>query len=196
MMDSTTQQATTIIDELLTTTTLSSLTSESFKPTTMNSEVKTTSWLADISTASTTKDIILTSPELKESNASDYLSRMRRAIQFDDILEPGACLQGCKTAFWTFSIASMIINWVGSSGRIGNLLVNYRSVSTEDKSFAQGLSLMLVSLFALIPGPIIFGRIIDSTCLKWTQTCSGNGNCQLYDQASFRYLVNSFAVCK
>ncbi|KAM7352129.1 organic anion transporting polypeptide 33Ea [Cochliomyia hominivorax] len=122
------------------------------------------------------------------------ISRTRRSLdEMTNVLKPGVCLKGCNIAFWTFSIASMIVNWFGSSGRIGNLLVNYRSVSTEDKSFAQGLSLMMVSLFALIPGPIIFGRLIDSTCLKWTKTCNGNGNCQIYDQTAFRYLVNTVA---
>ncbi|XP_055837514.1 solute carrier organic anion transporter family member 74D [Episyrphus balteatus] len=111
-----------------------------------------------------------------------------------DVLTPGACLKGCETAFWTFAIAAMTINWFASSGRIGNILVNYRAVAVEDKSFAQGLGLMLLSLFALIPGPIIFGRIIDSTCLVWTMQCGQNGNCQLYDQERFRYMVNLSAV--
>ena len=36
----------------------------------------------------------------------------------------------------------------------------FRCVATKDKSFAQGLSLVLVSLLAFIPGPIIYGAII------------------------------------
>ncbi|XP_030380437.1 solute carrier organic anion transporter family member 74D [Scaptodrosophila lebanonensis] len=119
----------------------------------------------------------------------DFLSRSKRAFA-DSIIRPGVCMEGCNAAFWAFSITSMIVNWFGSSGRIGNVLVNYRAVSQQDKSFAQGLALMMISLFALIPGPIIFGRIIDSSCLVWTKTCNGNGNCQLYDQARFRYSVN------
>ncbi|XP_030564962.1 solute carrier organic anion transporter family member 2A1 [Drosophila novamexicana] len=129
------------------------------------------------------------STELQE----DLLTRSKRAVA-DLILRPGVCMDGCNVAFWTFSITSIIVNWFGSSGRIGNVLVNYRTVSPEDKSFAQGLALMMISLFALIPGPIIFGRIIDSTCLVWTKTCHGNGNCQLYDQTRFRYSVN-FLSC-
>lgn len=125
----------------------------------------------------------------------DLVSRSRRAVE-DLVLRPGICMEGCSTAFWTFSITSMIVNWFGSSGRIGNVLVNYRAVSPEDKSFAQGLALMMISLFALIPGPIIFGRIIDSTCLVWTQTCNGTGNCQLHDQTKFRYSVNFLSVRK
>ncbi|XP_017464094.1 PREDICTED: solute carrier organic anion transporter family member 4C1 isoform X2 [Rhagoletis zephyria] len=127
--------------------------------------------------------------------ANNILSRAHRSVDaLTEILTPGVCLKGCSVAFYSFTIASMIVNWFGSSGRIGNLLVNYRSVSTQDKSFAQGLSLMMISLFALIPGPIIFGRIIDSTCLVWTETCNGRGNCQLYEQTKFRYYVNILAL--
>lgn len=54
----------------------------------------------------------------------------------------------------------------------------------------------MISLFALIPGPIIYGRIIDSTCLVWTEECGKRGNCQLYDQKLFRYYINITALCK
>ncbi|CAO1337195.1 unnamed protein product [Diamesa serratosioi] len=108
---------------------------------------------------------------------------------------PGACMKGCAAGFFTFAIVSSVINCFGASGRIGNLLVNYRCVSTQDKSITQGLALMLVSLFALIPGPILYGRLIDSTCLVWTEKCSGSrGNCQLYDQRAFRYIINLTAL--
>lgn len=136
----------------------------------------------------TTEEILL---------ASSSSSRTRRSLNvLTNVLKPGICLKGCNTVFWIFTIVSMVLNWFGSSGRIGNILVNYRAVATEDKSFAQGLMLMMISLFGLIPGPIIFGRIIDSTCLKWTKTCTGNGNCQLYDQEAFRVTINSVACCK
>uniref|UniRef100_A0A1Q3FNY0 Solute carrier organic anion transporter family member n=1 Tax=Culex tarsalis TaxID=7177 RepID=A0A1Q3FNY0_CULTA len=109
-------------------------------------------------------------------------------------LIPGACLKGCAVGFYLFSIISSIINCFGASGRIGNLLVNYRCVAKEDKSFTQGLILMMISLFALIPGPILYGRIIDSTCLVWTEECGKRGNCQLYDQRLFRYYINLTAL--
>lgn len=145
-------------------------------------------------------DIIMDNvPLLSDDNSvelvDDLLRLSRRAVA-DLVLRPGVCMKGCDTVFWIFSITSIIVNWFGSSGRIGNVLVNYRTVAPEDKSFAQGLALMMISLFALIPGPIIFGRIIDSTCLIWTKTCHGNGNCQLYDQTKFRYSINFLSCCK
>lgn len=69
----------------------------------------------------------------------------------------------------------------------------------RDKAFSQGLALTVVSLFALIPGPVIFGRIIDSTCVIWGQKCGQRGNCQLYDKDLFRYYINvtsfAFTAC-
>ncbi|KAH8338694.1 hypothetical protein KR074_003486 [Drosophila pseudoananassae] len=123
----------------------------------------------------------------------DPISRKKRAAP-EEVVRPGICTKNCSWSFWVFSITSMVINWFGSSGRVGNVLVNYRAVAHEDKSFAQGLALMMISLFALIPGPIMFGRLIDSTCLVWSQTCNGSGNCQLYDQTRFRYSLN-FLSC-
>lgn len=108
-------------------------------------------------------------------------------------LKMGACLEDCRLVYWTFAIFIMVINWLNSSGRIGNILVNYRVVDIAQKPLAQGLALMFVSLFALIPGPILFGAIMDATCLVWSETCSRRGYCQLYDQERFRYWVNSTA---
>ncbi|KAH8234036.1 hypothetical protein KR032_011389 [Drosophila birchii] len=145
----------------------------------------------------TTADYLLSGVPLLNAEGDfdedKVLSRSRRSAP-DQVLRPGICTQNCNWSFWVFSITSMVVNWFGSSGRVGNVLVNYRAVAHEDKSFAQGLALMMISLFALIPGPIMFGRLIDSTCLVWTKTCNGNGNCQLYDQTRFRYSLN-FLSC-
>lgn len=55
-------------------------------------------------------------------------SRKRRDIDSKDwgVMLSGACLQGCAFGFYAFTVVSGIINVFGSSGRIGNLLVNYR----------------------------------------------------------------------
>lgn len=68
-----------------------------------------------------------------------------------------------------------------------------RAVEPRDKAFSQGLALFLASLFALIPGPIIFGRLIDNACLVWNFKCGRQGNCQLYDPIKFRYYLHSIS---
>jgi hypothetical protein len=109
-------------------------------------------------------------------------------------LIPGACVKGCAVGFFLFTGVAALINCLGSSARIGNVLVNYRCVEYRDKSFTQGIILTLVSLFGFIPGPILYGKIIDTTCLVWTENCGKQGDCQLYDQAKFRYYINATAV--
>lgn len=70
-----------------------------------------------------------------------------------------------------------------------------RAVEVRDKALTHGMGLTLMSFFALIPGPILFGRIIDSTCKIWTEKCGERGNCLLYDQDQFRYWVNLVSAC-
>lgn len=53
---------------------------------------------------------------------------------------------------------------------------------------------MLFSLFALIPGPIIYGIVIDNTCLAWSNKCGVRGNCQLYDKTKFRLYINVLSI--
>jgi hypothetical protein len=40
-----------------------------------------------------------------------------------------------------------------------------RCVDPQDKAFAQGLALVLISLFSFIPGPIMFGALIGKKYL-------------------------------
>lgn len=140
---------------------------------------------------SITEDVDPQNENDDEEAKNSTKQRRKRESEIWGKLIPGACLKGCSFGFFAFAIVSSIINCLGVSARIGNLLVNYRCVSKQDKSVTQGLILMLISLFALIPGPIMYGKIIDSTCLVWTEQCSGSrGNCQLYDQRKFRYYIN------
>lgn len=103
----------------------------------------------------------------------------------------GACGANCDFSFIMFIVITCTMHGLGSSGKIGNVLVNYRAVRTEDKSFAQGLSLLMVSLFALIPGPIIYGAMLDETCLIWDESCGRKGNCWFYDKDKMRLYLNS-----
>jgi hypothetical protein len=61
-------------------------------------------------------------------------------------------------------------------------------VSEEERSFALGMQFVIFRLFGYIPAPILFGNLIDSTCLLWKSTCgSKGGRCLLYDIEQFRY---------
>jgi len=48
----------------------------------------------------------------------------------------------------------------------------------------------------LIPGPVIFGALVDSSCILWQRICSTDtrGSCLLYDTASFRLLTHGVTL--
>ncbi|XP_059613445.1 solute carrier organic anion transporter family member 74D [Phlebotomus argentipes] len=138
-------------------------------------------------------------PGTETTPPDETISARRRRSTLDATVEtmttiPGACMAGCTQAFILFSLVSSITNFLGATGKIGNVLVNYRAVSVEDKSFTQGLALMMFSLFGLIPGPILYGWIIDQTCMVWNYRCETIGNCQMYNQRDFRVYVNATAI--
>ena len=45
-----------------------------------------------------------------------------------------------------------------------------------------------------MPGPIIFGAIIDGTCKLWKYSCGERLSCQLYDIIKFRVAIISFGM--
>lgn len=73
------------------------------------------------------------------------------------------------------------IKLIGASGRATNFLVGVRCVEEKDKTVAMGFGLMFMALFAFIPSPIFFGILLDKSCIVWGKTCTGTGNCWLYD---------------
>jgi len=86
---------------------------------------------------------------------------------------------------------------LSSIGRVSNVIIGFRCVPPEDKSFAIGLGYLLVSLFAFIPAPIAFGAVIDKACILWrTDKCGERGNCWIYDPEKLRlYLHGLTALC-
>ena len=46
-----------------------------------------------------------------------------------------------------------------------------------------------------VPAPVIYGTIIDSTCLIWQETCDGGqGACQLYKTSTLRHLLHGVTL--
>ncbi len=43
-----------------------------------------------------------------------------------------------------------------------------------------------LSFLGWVPGPMIFGYLVDSACLLWEKTCSGTGECLFYDNNTLR----------
>ncbi|XP_077302621.1 solute carrier organic anion transporter family member 74D-like [Arctopsyche grandis] len=98
----------------------------------------------------------------------------------------GPCETDCQFQFYFFIAIKCITKMFGAMGRITFFLMALRCVEERDKSLSIALSMGAVALFALIPSPIFFGYIIDSTCLIWGKTCNGTGNCWLFNASLLR----------
>ncbi|BFZ11250.1 hypothetical protein BsWGS_14289 [Bradybaena similaris] len=75
-----------------------------------------------------------------------------------------------------------------------SFIVSVRSVKEVDKPLAIGFSAFASTLLGWFPGPVIFGNLIDTTCLLWKKTCTSVGACTLYDIELFRFRFHGLIV--
>ncbi|ESO98534.1 hypothetical protein LOTGIDRAFT_174219 [Lottia gigantea] len=69
-----------------------------------------------------------------------------------------------------------------------------RSVDEDEMSMAIGLAEFFNSILAWLPGPIVFGKLVDRVCMIWDSSCNSVGNCVLYSLPDFRYVFNGL-IC-
>lgn len=46
-----------------------------------------------------------------------------------------------------------------------------------------------------IPGPLVFGQILDSVCLVWQEKCDEKGSCWIYDTALMGQYFYILVLC-
>ncbi|KAK0087850.1 hypothetical protein PV325_013940 [Microctonus aethiopoides] len=61
------------------------------------------------------------------------------------------------------------------------LAATLRVIREDQRSFALGIQWIKVRLLGTIPAPMIFGALIDDTCILWHETCERSGACLVYD---------------
>ncbi|KAM5330367.1 solute carrier organic anion transporter family member 4C1 isoform 1-T1 [Glossophaga mutica] len=73
-----------------------------------------------------------------------------------------------------------------------------RCVNQRQRSLALGVQFMVLRLLGSIPGPIIFGVAIDSTCVLWDiNECGIKGACWIYDNIKMAHMLVAISVtCK
>ncbi|XP_033109637.1 solute carrier organic anion transporter family member 4A1-like [Anneissia japonica] len=74
-----------------------------------------------------------------------------------------------------------------------------RCVPHSQRSFGLGLQSLLWRAFGSVPGPVIFGAVIDKTCILWEDSCGSQGSCWLYSNRMFSryslYIGLAVKVC-
>ncbi|KAJ6223460.1 hypothetical protein RDWZM_002005 [Blomia tropicalis] len=127
--------------------------------------------------------------KLGKFNDCSCLASSGSHLQTETWATNGWCSNDCNKFPIFISILSLC-NMIASTARTGDTLITLRSVEKRDKSFAMGVMGSIFAIFAFIPYPMIYGAIIDSTCLVWEKTCGNSGNCWLYDIDKFRVLLH------
>ena len=76
-------------------------------------------------------------------------------------------------------------------------MASLRVVGVGQQSLALGFRQIIIRFLGYVPGPILFGVMIDASCEVWRGGDEGsNGdtvNCVEYNEMYFRYYV--FAIC-
>ncbi|CAD6227422.1 GSCOCG00001103001-RA-CDS, partial [Cotesia congregata] len=115
------------------------------------------------------------------------IPRLPAEVTAIPVATSGPCTSPCKTIF-PFLILLFFMTFVVAVTQMPLLMIVLRSVGEEERSFALGMQFVIFRLFGYIPAPILFGNLIDSTCLLWKSTCGEKGGrCLLYDIEQFRY---------
>lgn len=105
----------------------------------------------------------------------------------------GPCPQPCL-AFIPFMVLLFAMTLVVSITQMPLLMIILRSVSEEERSFALGMQFVIFRLFGYIPAPIMFGNVIDSSCILRKAHCGKPGGfCLVYNIEQFR--LKYIAVC-
>ncbi|XP_043288707.1 solute carrier organic anion transporter family member 4A1 isoform X2 [Venturia canescens] len=100
------------------------------------------------------------------------------------------CPSGCGH-LWLFAVLAFGIMFMTFLCTMPALSSTLRVVRDEQRSFALGIQWIKVRILGTIPAPIIFGALIDDTCILWHESCEdGRGACLVYDNLYMsRYML-------
>ncbi|XP_035864661.1 solute carrier organic anion transporter family member 2B1 isoform X2 [Sander lucioperca] len=99
---------------------------------------------------------------------------------------PGTCGSGCSHLLVPFVSLLGVTSFIASFSQTPSYIMILRTVSAEDKSLAVGVQYMLFRVLAFMPGPVLYGSIIDTTCILWGRKCGKQTSCQYYNLDHFR----------
>ncbi|KAM3940652.1 solute carrier organic anion transporter family member 4C1-like [Leptodactylus fuscus] len=110
---------------------------------------------------------------------------------------PGKCASSCDKlilfmAFFFFVVVTTFMTATPVTMAI------IRCVPDKQRSFALGVQWSFIRLLGSIPGPIVFGVVIDSSCILWNLSeCGAKGACWTYNNSSISYkLIGISAASK
>ncbi|XP_077402025.1 solute carrier organic anion transporter family member 2B1 isoform X2 [Vanacampus margaritifer] len=100
---------------------------------------------------------------------------------------PRTCGSGCGHLLLPFVVLMAATCLTASLCQTPSFVLILRTVSAQDKSLAVGIQYMLFRVLAFMPCPVVYGSVIDSTCVLWDRKCGKQTSCLYYDLDRFRH---------
>ncbi|KAG9509960.1 hypothetical protein GZH46_01513 [Fragariocoptes setiger] len=123
----------------------------------------------------------------KCANTASELSLSTSAIN-------GRCPTHCQNLKWYTVVFSLFV-LMHATCEVGSMILNLRCVEPRDRALALGVVTLATSLLGTIPCSILYGTIVDYTCIYWetsidSQGMTTRGACRLYDNTKFRVYLH------
>ncbi|XP_052249531.1 solute carrier organic anion transporter family member 4C1-like [Dreissena polymorpha] len=106
----------------------------------------------------------------------------------------GKCDNGCKMLYVFLPIIFIAI-FLLSTPSPPAVQATLRCVHDKHRTLGLGLKWFIVRLLGTVPGPILFGVIIDSTCVTWREKCGHHASCWIYDNDQLSRNFFLLVVC-
>ncbi|XP_076454928.1 solute carrier organic anion transporter family member 2A1-like [Babylonia areolata] len=109
------------------------------------------------------------------------------------LAEAGTCDYSCDM-FYPFIVNACVSTLLSTFAIIPKLIIYMRAVEERDKPLALGFHSFMTSVTGWMLGPICFGKLIDSVCIQWGDSCKGGGACRLYDNVKLRWTMYGYGA--
>ncbi|KAK3767275.1 hypothetical protein RRG08_065659 [Elysia crispata] len=107
---------------------------------------------------------------------------MTEKLASDQTATAGLCIPDCDN-FYPYLAIMFVHTLIACLTIMPNFVVYVRAVPEKDKPLALGFMAFLATVLGWLPGPIVFGYIVDTCCEIW----NGKGACVLYNLSNFRF---------
>jgi len=101
---------------------------------------------------------------------------------------------GCENSnLVPFLILEFIAIFLTFVAALPATVISLRAVHKEERCLGLGLQSIVLRLLGTIPGPLLFGYVLDTICLLWEPDCGKEGSCLLYDNVKMGQMM--FGIC-
>ncbi|PAV88161.1 hypothetical protein WR25_17769 [Diploscapter pachys] len=128
--------------------------------------------------------------------SSSLLDAVKDDSDSEDV-HSGYCSLDCGYNTYILMITIFITTVSSFAAGIPSQQIMLRVVPFDQRTLALGINWTFLRLLGFIPGGILFGVVIDTTCLQWGKSCGKSTSCLVYDPSKLSWTITALAiVCK